>query len=54
VSKKGDESCMTTKYEDIERKDKSNCVSAWRVLEVEGTKTKGGGRKTWIEFVKVG
>jgi len=38
-------------YGPIERKDKSDWVSACRELQVE--RTKGRGRKTWNECVKV-
>jgi len=37
----------------VERKDNSDWLSAWRGLLVEGTKTKGRGRKTWNEWMKV-
>jgi len=37
----------------VERKDKSDWVSACRELQVEGTNGKGKGRKTWNECVKV-
>jgi len=40
-------------YGRVERKDKSDCLSACRELKVEGTKSKGRGRKTWNECVKV-
>jgi len=37
----------------VELKDKSVWVSACRQLQVEGTKSKGRGRKMWNEFVKI-
>jgi len=37
----------------IERKDKSDWVSACRKYQVERTKSKGRSRKMWNEFVKV-
>jgi len=37
----------------VERKDKSDWVSASRKLQVETTKGKGRGRMTWNECVKI-
>jgi len=36
----------------LERKDESDWVLACRELQIERTKTKANGRKTWSECVK--
>jgi len=40
-------------YGHVEHKDKSDWVSECRELQVEVTKSKGSGRKTWYKCVKV-
>jgi len=39
-------------YGHVERKDMSDLVSTCRELQLQGTKCKGIGRKTWNECVK--
>jgi len=40
-------------YGHVKRKDKTDWVSAFRELQVQGTKSKWRGRTTWNECVKV-